>query len=210
MARKLVSVEISVVSCKLVKTLSGRKKESSHLAQSSLIWPRCGIASRSSACKLSLISGKCDLAEHSWSQSILFKENVEATFAIRVDITEAMGNDALEEFLRFMAGAVLALGSDILEDASPVGSVVSAPVDYLAKKVKKVPAADIIASGSIDISVGDIPAKGKMLLTVDLTSPLDVIKRSRRTVNRKTKVTRKVLMKKGEPNGQITLSIKRI
>ena len=210
MARKLVAVEISLVECTLTKTLSGRKKESSHLVQSSLLWPRAGIAVRKSNSKVDLVAGQCDLREESWTRRIVFKESVESTFGIRVDMTEAIGSEALEEFLRFMAGTVMGIGADLFEDAAPGGAIISAPVEYFAKKVKKMPEADLIATGSLDVSVDEIPAKGERLYTISLFSPRDVIKRSRRTVNRKTKVTRKVLMKKDEPNGELTLSIKRI
>ncbi|MFO7937183.1 MAG: hypothetical protein R6V06_06215 [Kiritimatiellia bacterium] len=210
MARKLVTIEVSVVSCRLGKTLAGRKKDSAHMAQVSLIWPRAGIALRNSAFKLELISGQCDLRKESWNKTILFKENVESTFGLRVDITEPMKNEALEQILRVMAGAALSLGSDVLEDTVPCGSVAAAPVDYIAKKIKKIPETDVIASGFLDVSAGDIPSQGELVRTVDLQAPLDVIKRSRRTVNRKTKVIRKVLLKKGESNGRLTLSFRRI
>ena len=210
MARKLVAVEISLVDCSLMKTLSGRKKESAHLVQSSLVWPRAGIALRKSNSRVDMVAGVCDLSKESWSRRIVFKENVESTFAIKVDITEAIGSEALEEFLRFMAGTVMGIGADLFEDAAPGGALVAAPVEYLAKKIKKMPAADLIASGSLDVAADQIPLKGEKLFTIPLEAPEDVIKRSRRTINRKTKVTCKVLMKKSEPNGELTLSIKRI
>ena len=211
MARKLVSVEISLVGCSLSKTLSGRKKDSAHLLQSALIWPRAGIASRKYISKIEMFSGLSDMSGQSWSRRIVFKENVQATFGISVDITEAMGNEALEEFLRFMAGFVLSLGADVVEDiVKPVGEIVAAPVNYFAKKIKKMPEPLLIASGVVDIDIGDIPAKEAMLVKIVLNSPREVVKRSRRTVNKKTKVTKKVLIKKGESNGELTLSIRRI
>jgi len=211
MARKLVAVEISIVKCSLAKTLSGRKKESVHLLQSSLIWPRSGIASRKYTSRLELLSGEVDMSQQSWSRSIVFKENVESTFGLAVEVTEAMENEVLEEFLRFMAGVVLSLGADLVEDTvKPGGELVAAPVNYFAKKVKKVPEPPLIASGVIDLIVDEIPAKGLKLITIQLKSPRNVTKSSRRTVNKKTKVTKKVLMKKGELNGELTLSIKRI
>ncbi len=210
MARKLVTVEISIVDCRLKKTLSGSKKESSHLVQSSLLWPRAGIALRRSNSKIDLVAGECDLREESWSRRIVFKENVESTFGITVAITEAIGSEALEEFLRFMAGTFMGLGSDVFGAATPGGVLASAPIDYLAKKVKKMPEADLIATGSLDVSVDEIPVKGEQCYTISLEAPQDAIKRSRRTINHKTKVTRKVLMKKGESNGELTLKIKRI
>ena len=211
MARKLVAVEISIVKCSLVKTLSGRKRESVHLLQSSLIWPRSGIASRKYVSRLELLAGEVDMSQQSWSRTIVFKENVESTFGLAVEVTEAMENEVLEEFLRFMAGVVLSLGADLVEDTvKPGGELVAAPVNYFAKKVKKVPEPPLIASGVIDLIVDEIPAKGLKLITIQLKSPRNVTKSSRRTVNKKTKVTKKVLMKKGELNGELTLSIKRI
>ncbi len=210
MARKLVAIEISLVGCTLQKTLNGRKKESAHLVQSSLLWPRAGIAVRKGNSKVDMFAGECDLSEESWSRRIVFKENVESTFGIRVDITEAIGSEALEEFLRFMAGTVMGIGADLFEDATPGGVIVAAPVNYLAKKVRKMPEADLIATGILDVASDQIPAEGEKRYTISLTAPKDVIKRSRRTVNRKIKVTRKMLMKRGEPNGELTLSIKRI
>lgn len=210
MARKLVTVEISIVDCKLRKTLKSGKKESSHLVQSSLLWPRAGIALRRSNSKIDLFAGECDLREESWSRRIVFKENVESIFGISVDITEAIGSEALEEFLRFMAGTFMGLGSSVFEAATPCGALAAAPIDYLAKKVKKLPEADLIAAGSLDVSIDEIPDIEERCYTIPLEAPQDAIKRSRRTVNHKTKVTRKVLMKKGEPNGEITLAIRRI
>ena len=210
MARKLVAVEIAFVGCVLEKTLAENKKESTHMVQSTLIWPRVGIASRTSACKVALSSGNCDMKNDRWGKRILFKENVESVFSIKVDITEPIVNETLEEFLRFMGGTVLGLGAEILEDAGPGGPLVSAPAEFMAKKIKQIPEAEVIGSGLIDLPADEIPLKGELLLDVELFSPRDVVKRSRRTVNRKTKVTRKVLMKKDDSNGKIILSIKRI
>jgi hypothetical protein len=211
MAGKLVAVEISLVSCSLAKTLNGRKKESMHLLQSSLVWPRAGIASRKQSSKIEMLSGFSDMSGQSWSSRIVFKENVQSTFGVAVDITEAMGSEVLEEFLRFMAGFVLSLGADVMEDAvKPVGELAAAPINYFAKKIKKMPEPALIACGVVDIRTDDIPAKGDVLIKIALSSPREVVKRSRRTVNKKTKITKKVLMKKGESNGELTLSIRRI
>lgn len=211
MARKLVTVEISVAGCSLPKTLNGGKKKSVHLVQSFLVWPRAGIALRKSAVKAELNSGEYDAGGASWSQRIVFKESVESTFGVAVGVTEALGSETLEEFLRFMTGTVLKLGADVIEgSAIPAADLAAAPFDYLSGKVKKVPEPGLIAAGTVDVHTDSIPAKGEKLIKVVLTSPREVVKRSRRTINKKTKVTRKVLMKKGEPNGEITLSIKRI
>ena len=212
MAGKLVSVEISLVGCSLSKTLNGRKKESAHLLQSSLIWPRAGIASRKQSSKVEMLSGRLDMSGQSWVRRIVFKENVQSTFGIAVAVTEAMGSEVLEEFLRFMASIVLSLGADLVEDTIiPAGEIAAAPLNYFAKKIKKMPEPSLIACGVVDVGPDEIPAKGGvMLVKIALSSPCEVVKRSRRTVNKKTKVTKKVLMKKGESNGELTLSIRRI
>ena len=211
MAGKLVAVEISLVSCSLSKTLNGRKKESAHLLQSTLIWPRAGIASRKQSSKVEMLSGLLDMSDQSWVRRIVFKENVHSTFGIAVDITEAMGSEVLEEFLRFMASIVLSLGADLVEDTViPAGEIAAAPINYFAKKIKKMPEPSMIACGVVDVRTDEIPAKGCVLVKIALSSPREVVKRSRRTVNKKTKVTKKVLMKKGESNGELTLSIRRI
>jgi hypothetical protein len=207
MARKLVTVEISLVNCTLQNTAGGGK-ESSHLVQSLLVWPRAGIASRLSASRVDLVAGECDLSRESWTRRIVFKESVEATFGIRIEITEALGGEALEEFLRFMAGVVLRMGADVVDDMVPAGDLAAAPLDYLAARIKKIPDAAVIASASADVSVSSLPAKGEQLISLPLSAPREVVQRSRRTVNRKTRMTRKVLLKKGESNGTITLSIR--
>ncbi len=211
MARRLVTVEISLVGCSLTKTLNGRKKESAHLLQSSLIWPRAGIASRKYTSKVELIAGQVDMSGASWCRTIIFKENVESYFGFAVELTEAMENEALEEFLRFMAGVVLGLGADVVEDTvKPGGEIVAAPISFFAKKVKSMPDPSMIASGIIDLCVDDIPLKGTKLISIALHSPREVVKRSRRTINKKIKVIKKVLVKKGEPNGELTLAIRRL
>ncbi len=206
MARKLVTVEISLVSCTLTKTLGG--KESAHLVQSFLVWPRAGIASRISTSRLDLVAGECDLSGERWTRRIVFKENVESTFGIRIDVTEALGNEALEEFLRFMASVVLRLGAGVVDDVVPVGDVAAAPLGYLAAKIKKIPDAAVIAAASADVEVASLPAKGETLLSLELFAPREVVQHSRRTVNRKIKTQRKVLLQKGESNGRITLAIR--
>lgn len=210
MARKLVAVEITLVSCSLLNTLKGRGKESTHLLQSSLVWPRAGIASRSSSSRVDLVAGQCDLHGESWTRRIVFKENVEATFGIKVDVSEALGNEAVEEFLRFMAGTVMSLGADVVDDMVPAGAVAAAPLDYFSKKIKQMPDADIIASGCVDVDVDKLSVSGDNIIRMALASPREVVKQSRRTVNRKTKTIRKVLMRKDEPNGEVTLAIRLI
>jgi hypothetical protein len=211
MARNLVVLEISMVSCTLVKTLSASKKSSAHLVQSCLVWPRAGIATRFSASRLDLLGGGCDLSDASWSRRIVFKESVEATFGLKVDVTEALGSDALEEFLRFMAGTLLSLGADVVDDLVVPGKLAAAPLDYFAAKIKKVPEPQVIASGAVDLSVDDIPGneEGK-LVRLELKSPREIVQRSRRTVNKKTKLIRKVLLAEDEINGEILLQLRRI
>ncbi len=210
MARKLVVIELALVSCSLLKTLSGKDGQSSHLAQSALIWPRAGIASRFSASRIDLDAGGCDLSTAAWTRRIVFKESVESFFGLKVDITEAIGGEEIEEFLRFMAGTVIGIGADVVDDVVAAGKLASAPLDYLAAKLKKIPEPDVIASGSIDLNSEEIPANHGRLLKVELFSPHEFVKTSRRTVNRKTVTQRRVLMSKAEPNGEVILSARRI
>ena len=81
-----VQRELEIVLLEIkIPSLKG-KSHSTHILQSSLIWPRCGIAQKSNEKQLELMHGAVSLRSSGWCQKILFKEVVESLFGLEIKV----------------------------------------------------------------------------------------------------------------------------
>ena len=210
MAQTRREVEITIHSIHIPVTGAGLDTDTSHLLSAELVWPRTGVAQKSASQACVLKEGQADFESANWGRRILFKENVEGRFALGLALTEALDDEAVEQFLRFWAGALLSIGAGLVENAAkPAGKLASAPLDYLAKSVSKYPGPARLAEGLAELDASDFPPSGsERLLTVRMTAACRLTRLSRRTVSSRPRVTRKLLLEKGAPNGEVTLAIR--
>ncbi|HRR34070.1 MAG TPA: hypothetical protein P5026_08235 [Kiritimatiellia bacterium] len=204
------TLEITLHSIHIPVTGAGLDTTTSHLLTAELVWPRTGTARKSASQSITLRKGSAELAALNWGRRILFKENVEGRFALAVTVTESLDDEELEKILRFWAGAALGIGAEAADDAAgPLGDLAAAPLKYAAKAVAKYPGASLLVEGLAELDAADFPTSGgERLLTVRLAAARTLLRVSRRTVNSRSRVSRKTLLEKGADNGAVTLSVR--
>ena len=202
-------VEITLHSIHIPVTGAGPDKKTSHLLTAELIWPRTGVAQKSSSQSCILNEGRGTFESVNWGRRILFKETVEGHFALGLTLTEELDDEEVEKFLHFCAGAILSVSADLVESAAkPVGSIASAPLEYAAKTVAKYPGAKLMVEGVAELDADDFPPSGgNRLLTVQMSAARKLMRGSRHTVNGRARLSQKLLLEKGAPDGEITLDI---
>lgn len=210
MAQVKRELEIVLSQAHIPVTGSGLIRNSSHLLTAELLWPRTGVARKSSVQPCGLKQGLADFENVNWGLKALFKETVTGRFALRLSLTEALDDEEIEKFLRSAAGAAIAFGADAVTALwQPFGKIAAAPLDAVAKSVAKYPGATLLAEGLAELDASDFPASGgERLLTVRMRAARRLVRVSRRTSSKQTRVSRKVLLDKGAPNGDIALSVK--
>jgi len=210
MAQVRRELEISLQSIRIPVTNAGLDSHTSHLLNAELLWPRTGVAQKNAGQPCTLDEGNASFETVNWGRRILFKETVEGRFALGLTVTEALDDEAAEQFLRYWAGAFLSIGAGMVESAAkPVGKLVAAPLEYVAKNISKYPGPTTLVEGLAELDASDFPESGgERLLSVRMTAAQRLVRISRRTVNNHPRTTRKLLLERGAPNGEITLAIR--
>ena len=167
-----------------------------HVVTVELIYPRLGVASKSSAKTIVLKNGICEADLLPWTRKICFKESVEGSFGVHVTISERLSATQMRKMMRFIAGKSLDIGADAVEDAIPmpvVDEIAVQPLIYLSKQLLTTTQAKIIAEGYLDLKAGlfsDTPS----LISVPLLSC------------RKIALNGKQILKENAPDGSVELS----
>ena len=204
-----VQRELEIVLLEIkIPSLKG-KSFSTHILQSSLIWPRCGIAQKSNEKQLELMHGAVSLRSSGWCQKILFKEVVESLFGLELKLTAALSQSELANFGRFVAGRVLDIGADEVEDHIPGGELISLPILYVSKNLLKSKAADMIARGTLDLAAEQFPEGKTLELELPLLSQRELIRQQRIGGARgRVKYNREKILSKGELDGSALLGFR--
>ncbi len=174
----------------------GKTGAHQHVVTVELIYPRIGVASKSSAKTVVLKNGVCEADLLSWTRKICFKESVEGSFGVHVTISERLSATQMRKVMRFIAGKSLDIGADAVEDAIPmpvVDEIAVQPLIYLSKQLLTTTQAKIIAEGYLDLKAAqfsDTPS----LISIPLFSC------------RKLAINGKQTMKENEPDGSVELS----
>ena len=165
--RKL-PLEILLVGAEISSLPERRLLKSRNLFAADLIWPRTGVARKSSARQIVLRKGKADFTKEEWAKRLLFREEVEGHSAIAVSITESVTVQKLRRFARLTAKYAFRMGADFMEKAM-VGyaDIASAPLDALSAMVGEKDAPKAIAQGVCDLTVFPEPG-GELLVEIPL------------------------------------------
>jgi len=141
-----------------------------HLMMMNLVWPRLGVAKKSSTLTVPLVSGKCYTDAWSWTNKICFKESVEGTFGLYVSVSEPITETKIRNFLRMLAGKSAAVASDAIEDAVPipvVDELAGIPMMCLSKQLLDTNDPDLIVEGCLDLEAAEL-TDAPTLITVPL------------------------------------------
>lgn len=187
-----------------VRLAAEKPASAERLVFATLLWPRPMISERVSTRVLSFRDGAADLAGKDWTERILFKETVEGTYGLIVQVTEPMSSGQIASFFRKLGAALVkatATEAAKLVSGPWLGVLTRIPLQILAEAVG---ASDqgpkLEAAGRVSLLPGEAGS---------LTLPLRIVSDQYRTVTRRIgarRVTRRVkTASAGDPAGEIVL-----
>jgi hypothetical protein len=213
-----------------------RKGNGRHLVMGTLVWPRPRIAERTAVQTVLLENNAVDLKQAAWADRIVWKEDVEGSFAVKFAVTERIADSRLADFLRAFGSTVLKLTGDEAEDmlaGALAGGMVKAPFLFLSKAIadpgKTGP--KVIASGCLDLHSETIwtplptaapaaaaakpKASAKMdaarrQFTLPLTAPEPIYRVTRTRHEGRLTASRHKVLDAGAENGVIVFTAKSI
>ena len=173
MAKKTkVSLEVLLVRAELNGIPEKALLKSRNMVQVDIVWPRSGIARKSSMREAVFKRGKCDFTGEPWTKRVVFREDVEGHCGFAVSVTDPVSIQKLRRYLRLTAKYALKMGADFMAKAM-VGyaDIASSPIDALAAMVGEKDAPKVIAQGVLDLE--DVPNEGEEReIAVPLARPL--------------------------------------
>jgi hypothetical protein len=198
--------DIEVTLAEVALTATGQRAGlTRHVLGAGLLWPRVGTARKSATMELQLQQGAWSAAGRSWPERMLFKESVQGRFAFSLTLTEALTDAAAERFMRALAGQLLKLTGERVEDldvATLAGNFAAFPLNYLAKAVLKEKAPATLAAGVIDLETGALAAGARILWEVPLTAPAGIYRTVQRRSGRAARPVREDLVPAGGAVGR--------
>ena len=183
-------------------------RESTHIANFVLIWPRVSVASKESTPTLHLQKGKLDYTKAPWHKRILLKEKVENHFAISLHLTESLLAQKVTDFMRFVISGVAKIAGSQVDTffGGSIGDLASLPWEYAQKRFKEKVNANIIAEGTLEL---DADALGEeQCFTIKLVAPEEVVKTEETGSGRGHGIRRKILFKKGGEVGNAVVRVR--
>ena len=201
-------LEVLLDSVELREQGEGRKSAGHHVVLARLVWPRPGIAEKISISTVSITGGFTDLADAEWVDRILLKEVVEGTIGIEMAVSRKVSLGKANDFAASMGESMFKAGGKVVEDMGlSLGRV---PFEYLAKQLSgsKKSSPGILASGKMELSrAGGLKQDKMVQVKIPLSAP-QAITRIEQTRRRGELATRRrTLLKKGEGNGVVVLSV---
>lgn len=183
--------------------------QTGHLLSAALLWPRVSIASRSCEKEISLQQGRADWQQADWCRKILFKESVDNIFGLELSLSCPLSRAQLQEFSRYLAGNIIKLGAEVIDDAFPGGDAAALPLLYASKNLLQTKKPAIIVRGACAISLNDLPEEGTQLLELPLVSERELVRRRREGGHRDhVRYTRETLLAAGAPDGLARIQLR--
>ncbi len=206
MAKK--NIELSLVSVALATPGTSKKKETRHAVTASLVWPRLSVARKESALPCTLVKGAADLSSAPWHETVLFKESVEGTFGLKASVSEPLSNAALDSFLRLFTGIFLKdIGSLLGKSDLVLSDILSATFTTASRKSGSAGATNPVAEGALTLDAAAL--RDGDLLEIPLFAPraLSETTVSSSPSGRGTEPSSRSLLRKGAPNGSLTVRV---
>lgn len=199
------NIKLNVISSKKTKA------ETKHVLTIEILWPRPTIQTKTYARVITLANGQFSPLEKDWLNKILAKETTEGQFGVKIGISSAMTNDMLNKFFKSLFKTTFGLIADTVEDIPAskfTGKLLSTPFDFIASNVEITE--EEIAACEFVVDTNSFKKEAiQQTITVPLVATKDLVKISSTTTGTKaTRPTKKqILLREGDPNGAIALTI---
>ena len=182
-------------------------KRSERLVTVSLIWPRPLVASRVAVQTHTFTHAGLNTAALGWSETVLFKENVEGPFGVVVQVSQSMTAQQIARVAGALGDAVLrAAGSEMARVAVGPGLTALArfPFTFLAGGISNLgKTATVEAAGRASF----VPGQQDGEVEVPLLVPEDVVRVRRSSRGGRTQTRRQTLHKANDPAGVAKLEL---
>ena len=173
----------------------------------SLLWPRPLVASRVAVQTHAFHKDGLDLSTVDWSESALFKENVEGPYGVVVQISDSMTSQQVARLAGAIGSAVFrAAGSEAARVAVGPGLTALArfPFNFLAGEISNLGKdAGVVAAGRVTL----VPEDKVRLVEIPLQVPEDVVQVRRSTRGGRSRTRRETIHKAGDPAGVAKLAL---
>lgn len=195
------------------KTVSGSK--SNHILDFKLLYPRPTVAQKAAQKAVKLEKGLWDGEGRPWTGRILFKETIQGRTGIEISISEALGNSEIDAIIRASSSTLIKTMTSLAADALGAGlasTVLSVPMNVLAKSVDKKSDVSVIARAIADLPDGlfsSLKAGTPVLMEFPLCAAKDIPGEYTKTT-KGSPAARRVLAHEGEEIGKVHLKIEAI
>ena len=171
---KKKAVELLLVKAELTGVPEKRLLKCRNVGVVDLVWPRSGVARKSSAREMVFRKGQADFSDEAWTKRVLFREDVEGRCGLAGTITEPVSVQKARRFLRLVAKYAFKMGADFMEKAM-VGyaDVASAPLDAFAQMIGEKDTPKAVAQGVVDVA--ELPADGEETTVVRQASLAELV-----------------------------------
>ena len=217
MATAKKDLDILIESIELLPEVFAGK--SSRVVDFRLVYPRLAIAQKTSS-KVIELNGAAIVKPtfSTWTERILFKESVQGTFGLEIDISEPMTAKELENAASSAASALVKLFGGLAADAIGLKSLnpfAELPASGIAKFLSGSSySAKTDATGAIDIpgeTYAHLKPGDDALVTLPVAAARDIVKETHRSTKSRTDaVARRKIARQGDAVGSITLRLRAI
>ena len=207
--RRTIEVALAGVRLESARTAQG----GNHLVVVNLVWPRPLIAVRTTIKTVMLSDGQADTSGWSWTDRILFKEDVEGPFGISADVSDELADDLIAGFMSSVASFGIKLAGDGIGDtaAGPLaGGLAAIPLEYMGKTAAAAGKAQAqsAGAGTLDLQVGpDWKAGETRNVRLPLTANRSISRMRRQMQRGRMAAKPERIMQHGEANGFIDMTV---
>jgi len=208
------TIQILLDQVHLQETGGPEVKDPQHLLLITLVWPRARIEEAVAVKPITLDEKTADLRKGAWTDRIIFKELVEGPFGIHVGVSKKISGKEVPEFLKFLGAQLFGIAGKEAEDLANVpvaGAVARIPFRYLSKSLSSTKKVEpkLIAEGTLDLNAEKLKPAKPSPIHIPLVATETLYRSPRRDSikGRNLASGRKVLVKKGEENGFVDLTI---
>ena len=180
---------------------------SRHIMEAELLYPRVGVASKSSSMTQRLFSGMLEVRDLPWYRRILFKENVEGRFALKFRISRSLSQAAFDAAMRYIGSIVFGAVETTVDKhyGGVIGDVASSPFGYAKKQLAKSVSTEYILEGGIDLEASQL--EGTMQIEVPLFATSDTFAPIAAHAKGTRPEPRKLLYKEGQLLGKASMTL---
>ena len=127
-----------------------------------MICPRTSVAKKTAAKEVKFRKAKADVRGESWTERVMFREDVDGHFGFAVQVSEILDDEWFEKFLRATAKVALKEFRNVVQQYTVgISDIASAPIDALAQMEGTYPGPRTAAQGVLDVTEAMLPEPGR-------------------------------------------------